>query len=152
MSITDSLIASIMIGTIIGTRMLERTRSALARISWFGSYQYTMVKCHTMEKDTSDVYFKDTQVRLNRAESGHESPTTILCIATYKPRCLGFSRHTPESLKWGSSVMGVICFWMQPNWWNNWSVLRKTRFIYNIMSQNYDYYIQYPYAANRHVI
>jgi len=41
MSVTDSLMASIMIGTIIDTRILERTRNALARISWFGSYKHS---------------------------------------------------------------------------------------------------------------
>ena len=41
MSVTDSLMASIIIGTIIDTRMLERTRNALARISWLGSCKYT---------------------------------------------------------------------------------------------------------------
>ena len=40
MSMTASLIASIMMGTIIGTRILESTRSALARISWFGSCKF----------------------------------------------------------------------------------------------------------------
>lgn len=33
----ESLIANITMGTITGTRMLDRTRSALALISWFGS-------------------------------------------------------------------------------------------------------------------
>ena len=42
-SVTDSLMASIIIGTIIETRMLERTRNALARISWLGSYKHTAV-------------------------------------------------------------------------------------------------------------
>jgi len=37
MSEAASLMANIMMGTMIGTRMLERTRSALARISWLGS-------------------------------------------------------------------------------------------------------------------
>lgn len=37
MSEAESLIASITIGTIMGTLMLDITRSALARISWLGS-------------------------------------------------------------------------------------------------------------------
>lgn len=38
MSDAASLMANIMMGTIMGTRMLDRTRRALARISWLGSY------------------------------------------------------------------------------------------------------------------
>ena len=33
-----SLIASIIMGAMMGTRMEERTRSALARMSWLGSF------------------------------------------------------------------------------------------------------------------
>ena len=40
MSMTDSLMASIMIGTIMGTLILDNTRRALARISWLGSYTH----------------------------------------------------------------------------------------------------------------
>lgn len=36
-SYNTSLIASIMIGTIIGTLILDNTLNALALISWFGS-------------------------------------------------------------------------------------------------------------------
>lgn len=38
MSEAASLMANIMMGTIMGTRMLDSTRRALARISWLGSY------------------------------------------------------------------------------------------------------------------
>jgi len=41
MSLTDSLMANSMMGTIIETRILERTRRALARISWLGSCKCT---------------------------------------------------------------------------------------------------------------
>ena len=39
MSITASLMANIMMGEIIRTRILDRTRKALARISWLGSFR-----------------------------------------------------------------------------------------------------------------
>uniref|UniRef100_A0A6B0U3U7 Putative secreted protein n=1 Tax=Ixodes ricinus TaxID=34613 RepID=A0A6B0U3U7_IXORI len=39
MSFTASLMDSIMMGTMTGTRILDSTRRALARISWFGSFR-----------------------------------------------------------------------------------------------------------------
>ena len=39
MSTAESLMASMTMGTMTGTRMEERTRRAEARISWFGSFR-----------------------------------------------------------------------------------------------------------------
>ena len=46
-----SLMASIIIGTMIETRILDSTRKALARINWFGSYE----KNHTTPQEKAFI-------------------------------------------------------------------------------------------------